>query len=125
LWRELKDHLQDKHGISVQAYETGARAGHTIRDILEDLARDSTFAILVFTAEDEQPDGTFRARQNVVHEAGLFQGKLGFSRAIILLEDGVQQFSNIAGIQYIPFSRGNIREAYGDVVATINREFQN
>jgi hypothetical protein len=36
-WRDLKDHLQDKHGIQIEAYETGARAGHAIRDILEDM----------------------------------------------------------------------------------------
>jgi len=30
-WRDLKDHLQEKHGYRVEAYETGARAGHTIR----------------------------------------------------------------------------------------------
>jgi hypothetical protein len=27
-WRDLKDHLQDKHGIQVEAYETGSREGH-------------------------------------------------------------------------------------------------
>ena len=35
LWRELKDHLQDKHGYEIEAYEIGSRAGHTIRDILQ------------------------------------------------------------------------------------------
>ncbi len=90
LWIELKDHLQDKHHIQIEAYETGARAGHTIRDILEDMVDKSTFALLVLTAEDEQLDGTFRARQNVIHETGLFQGRLGFSRAIVLLEEGTE-----------------------------------
>jgi len=28
-WRDLKDHLQDKHGFKIEAYESGARAGHT------------------------------------------------------------------------------------------------
>ncbi len=124
LWAQLKDHLQDKHQIKVEAYETGARAGHTIRDILEDLIQTSTFALLVLTGEDEQADGTVHARQNVIHEAGLFQGRLGFSRAVVLLEEGVQEFSNIAGIQYVPFSRGNIKETFGEVVATIRREFK-
>jgi hypothetical protein len=66
LWRDLKDHLHEKHGYSVVAYETGARAGHTIRDVLEEMADKSSFALLVMTAEDEQADGTLRARQNVV-----------------------------------------------------------
>ena len=50
-------------------------------------------AFLVLTAEDEQTDGTLHARENVIHEAGLFQGRLGFEKAIILLEEGCQEFS--------------------------------
>lgn len=122
-WRDLKDHLLDKHGYSVEAYEVGARAGHTIRDILEDMLSKSNFACLVMTSEDETADGQMRARQNVIHEIGLFQGKLGFSKAIVLLESGTENFSNIAGIQYISFSKNNIKETFGDVVATLRREF--
>lgn len=29
-WRDLKDHLIDKHGYKIEAYESGARAGHTV-----------------------------------------------------------------------------------------------
>lgn len=123
LWRDLKDHLQEKHGYKIEAYETGARAGHSIRDILEEMAAKSSFAILVLTAEDEMPDGGHRARQNVIHEAGLFQGRLGFARAIMLLEDGVEEFSNVQGVQYIRFSRLNIKETFGEVLATLRREF--
>jgi predicted nucleotide-binding protein len=122
-WRDLKDHLQDQHGYQIQAYEIGARAGHVIRDILEEMLTKSSFAVLVMTAEDEMLDEQFRARQNVVHEIGLFQGKLGFSRAIVLVEEGVEVFSNLQGIQQIRFSKGNIRETYGDVLATLRREF--
>ena len=52
------------------------------------------------TGEDETKDGKLLARQNVVHEAGLFQGgKLGFTRAIILLEEVTEEFSNLAGLK--------------------------
>lgn len=123
LWRDLKDHLHEKHDYDVVAYEIGSRAGHAIRDILEDMLSKSSFAVLVMTAEDQTIDGRFQARQNVIHETGLFQGKLGFSRAIMLLEDGAEEFSNIHGIEQIRFSRGNIKETYGEVLATIKREF--
>lgn len=122
-WRDLKDHLQDKHDIQIEAYETGARAGHTIRDILEDMADKSSFALLIMTAEDEQADGALRSRQNVIHEIGLFQGKLGFSRAIVLMEEGVEEFSNINGVQQIRYTKSNIKETFGEVLATIRREF--
>jgi predicted nucleotide-binding protein len=123
-WRDLKDHLHDKHEYQVEAYEIGARAGHAIRDILEDMLTKSSFALLVMTAEDETSDGTLRARQNVIHEIGLFQGRLGFSKSIVLLEEGTDEFSNIQGIDQIRFSKNNIRETFGDVLATLRREFR-
>ena len=123
-WRDLKDHLQDQHEIKVVAYEIGARAGHTIRDILDDMLGRASIAFLVMTGEDTQNDGTLRARQNVVHETGLFQGRLGFSRGIVLLESGAEEFSNLYGIQQIIFAKGSIRETFGDVLANIKREFE-
>lgn len=123
-WRDLKDHLTDKHDYKIEAYETGARAGHTIRDILDDMATKSSFAILVMTGEDEGADGTLKARPNVVHEVGLFQGRLGFSRAIVLLEEGTEEFSNLYGIQQLRFAKNNIKEVFGDVLATLKREFE-
>ena len=122
-WRDLKDHLHEKHDYRVEAYEIGARAGHTIRDVLEDMLSKTSFAVLVMTGEDETSEGDFRARQNVIHEAGLFQGRLGFNRAIILLEDGTDEFSNIKGIQQIRFGKNNIKETFGEVLATLRREF--
>ena len=122
-WRELKDHLTDKHNYRVIAYEVGARAGHTIRDILDEMLTVSSFALLVMTGDDETDVGQLRARQNVVHELGLFQGKLGFHRAIAVAEHGVELFSNIDGVQQLHFSSGNIAEIYGDVLATLRREF--
>lgn len=122
-WRDLKDHLADKHGFKIIAYETGARAGHTIRDILDDMLGQTSFAILVMSGEDLHMDNSIHPRANVIHETGLFQGKLGFSRAIVLLEDGTTEFSNLFGIQQIRYSKGNIKETFGEVLATIKREF--
>lgn len=124
-WRELKDHLHDKHSYNIEAYEVGARAGHAVRDILEEMLSRSSFAILVMTGEDKDEKGNLRARDNVIHELGLFQGKLGFSRAIILLEEGTQEFSNISGIQQIRYSKNKIIETFGEVLATLKREFEN
>ena len=92
LWRDLRDHLADHHGYEVVSYESGSRAGHSIRDVITELMAVSSFAILVMTAEDELSDGSFHARQNVIHEIGLFQGHLGFSKAIVLKE-GTQKSS--------------------------------
>lgn len=123
LWRELKDHLQDQHGFEVIAYEVGARSGHAIRDILAEMLDKGDFAILVMTGEDSTADDRLMPRLNVVHELELFQGHLGFSKAIVLLEQGTQEFSNIHGTHQIRFAKENIKETFGDVLATLRREF--
>ncbi len=91
---------------------TKSRTGETIINILEEFLDKTSFAILIMTAEDETSDGKSRARQNVIHEAGLFQGRLGFDKVIILKQAGVEEFSNIAGLQYIPFSDDNIEQSF-------------
>lgn len=73
---------------------------------------ESSIAILVLTAEDETAEGKTRARQNVIHEAGLFQGRLGFDKVIILKQDGIEEFSNIAGLQYISFKGEEIEYCF-------------
>jgi hypothetical protein len=123
-WQQLRDHLRDKHEYNIVTFETGARAGHNIRDVLEEMLEQSSIAFLVLTGEDETSDQRLRARQNVIHETGLFQGKLGFSKAIVILEEGVEEFSNNAGIQHISFAKGHIEGVFGDVVATIRREMK-
>jgi predicted nucleotide-binding protein len=74
------------------------------------------------TAEDELLDGKIQARMNVIHEVGLFQSKLGFSKAIVLLEDGCEEFSNIQGLGQIRFPNGNIAGAFEDIRKVLERE---
>ena len=87
----------------------------------------SSFALLLLTAEDVHANGEMHARENVIHELGLYQGRrgrLGFLRAIALVEDGVREFSNILGINQIRFPKGMVRSTFGDVLATVQREFE-
>ena len=87
------------------------------------MLNESSFACLILTGEDIDKDDLLHARENVIHEAGLFQGRLGFSRSIICKEDGVEEFSNIRGIDRVRFSKGGIKEIYGEIIAIIKREF--
>ena len=82
----------------------------------------ATVAFLLMTGEDETAEGSLRARENVVHEAGLFQGRLGFGKTIVLLEDGCKEFSNITGLGRIPFPKNNIAAAFEEVRKFLERE---
>lgn len=50
--REITDHLRDLHGDVVWAYETGARGGYTVREVLDELMAQASVAVLVLTADD-------------------------------------------------------------------------
>jgi predicted nucleotide-binding protein len=62
------------------------------------------------------------ARENVIYEIGLFQGFFGFSRAIVLLEEGCEEFSNIQGVTQIRFPTGNIMACSEDIRRVLERE---
>jgi hypothetical protein len=49
-------------------------------------------------------------------------GGPGFSRAIVLLEEGCEEFSNIEGLGQIRFPKNNIRSAFHDVQLVLERE---
>jgi predicted nucleotide-binding protein len=123
LWRELKDFLVE-FSVDVETFETLPRYGRTAVDVVRVMLDRADFAFLIHTGEDETTEGKLRARQNVVHETGLFQGRLGFERAIILREDGVEEFSNLAGLQEIHFPAGNIRAVFGEVARLIRTILQ-
>lgn len=112
LWARLQLYIKDDLALSTLTFEDESRTSETIINILSQFLDESSFAILIMTAEDETADGKIRARQNVIHEAGLFQGRLGFDKVIILKQDSVEEFSNIAGLQYIPFSGDNIEQTF-------------
>lgn len=122
VWRELKDFLADRLKLDCVEFNSESAAGVATKERLEEMLRQSGFAFLVLTAEDERVDGTRHARENVIHECGLFQGWLGFKRAIVLLEQGCAQFSNIHGLTHIAFPTGSITAAYEEIRRVLERE---
>lgn len=122
LWKDLKDFIQDRIGLPWDEFNRVPVAGVTNIERLTQMLDDAAIAFLVLTAEDEQSDGKMHARLNVIHEAGLFQGRLGFTRAIVLLEEGCEEFSNIQGLGQIRFPKGNIAAAFEEVRRVLERE---
>jgi predicted nucleotide-binding protein len=121
-WRELKDFVSDRLSLPYDEFNRVPVAGTTNVDRLSQMLDNAAVAFLVLTAEDEKVDGAVVARQNVVHEAGLFQGRLGFSRTIIMFEDGCEQFSNADGLRQIRFPAGNVAATFEEVRQVLERE---
>jgi predicted nucleotide-binding protein len=121
LWLAVRAFLEKDCGLRVICFESEPRTSESIVSILEEMLDQVGFAVIVLTAEDATADGHVRARQNVIHEAGLAQGKLGFKKVVILKQDTVEELSNLAGLQYIPF-KDRIEQSFYDLDRVLKRE---
>jgi hypothetical protein len=121
-WLSLQTHLSNNLHLDWEEFNRDSAAGQTTPERLTNMLDRARFAFIVMTGEDEAVGSAMRARSNVIHEVGLFQGRLGFNRAIILLEDGCERFSNIDGLTYIGFPKGNISASFDDVYRVLLRE---
>ena len=122
VWRELKDFISGRVGLPWDEFNRVPIAGITNISRLSEMLDAAAIAFLVMTAEDEMADGAMQARMNVVHEAGLFQGRLGFTKAIVVFEEGCAEFSNIDGLGQLRFPKGKISAIFEDVRQVLERE---
>ncbi|HEY8473617.1 MAG TPA: PfkB family carbohydrate kinase [Natronosporangium sp.] len=120
-WRQVQQFLEDYGGLRVYTLSTeahGADLGNQLRAHLADCG----FGVCVLTAETAGPGGLGYADQSVVHQAGLLQGRYGFRRVAILVEQGCEAFSNVAGLIRLDFPRGHIETTFWQLEQMLRRE---
>lgn len=122
VWRDLKDFVRDRLRLPHDEFNRVPVAGITNIARLSEMLDAAACAFVMMTAEDELADGKAQARMNVIHEVGLFQGRLGFTKAIVLLEDGCEEFSNIQGLGQIRFPKGNVSAKFEEIRQVLERE---
>ena len=121
LGADLKDFIQDRLGLAWDEFNREPTAGYSTKERLESMLDEACFAFLVMTAEDEHADGSKHARKRDSRSRSL-PGRLGFERAIILLEEGCAEFSNITGITQIRFPQGHIMAKSKEIRRVLERE---
>ena len=120
-WRDLEEHVGNRHRCRIESYEIGSRAGHAIRDILEVVVgAEDGCAILVVTGEDVALNPSSDLRLDLAHEAGVFQGRLGFDNVMILAEQGIQGLSGMRNLRQVRFRKDSMRETFGLVSAALD-----
>lgn len=115
VWKDLVEIIEKRLGLVTDAFEREVSVGTTTHSRIHNMLDSANFAFLIMTAEDLHSDNKHHARENVIHEIGLFQGRLGPERAIILLEDGCEEFGNIIGLTQIRFPKGNIKSKFLEI----------
>jgi predicted nucleotide-binding protein len=109
---KLKDFIENRLGVRTIVLADQPSQGLTIVEKLERAAKQCSFAVILLTKDDEQKHDAVRARQNVIHELGFFQGRYGRKNVVLLAERGVELFSNISGIVRIEFELGHFESIF-------------
>ena len=87
-----------------------ADKGRTVIEKFESEGNDVGFAVVLLTADDKGRKNYARkwqdrARQNVVFEMGYFMALLGRERVMLLLQEGVEEPSDLKGVVYTPLDK--------------------
>lgn len=105
---ELKEKVArrlDQQGIEAIILSEQVNRGRTIIEKLEAYS-DVNVAIILFTQDDlgvakeEKGNEKYRARQNVVFEAGYFMGYLGRENIIMIADENVEIPGDLSGMVY-------------------------
>jgi len=111
-WRRVQPFIEKDVGLKTIELAQEANLGRTIIEKLIDNASRCDSAVIVMTGDDVANEDEARVRENVMHEIGFFQGRYGRSFVALLHEDGVNIPTNLAGVAYIPFPKGNIEAGF-------------
>ena len=102
----------------MQQPDAGCR---TVIEKFEHYAETCSYAIAVFTPDDEVKNGDeayLQARPNVIYELGWFCGRLGRGNVMLLLKQGTSMFSDFGGIIQKRFTE-NISEKVLEIKADL------
>lgn len=119
-WRQVQAYIDKDLKMETLELAQSANRGRTVLQKLDEESGKCSYAVVVMTGDDKAEDGTPRARENVMHEIGFFQGKFGLPNVCLLYEEGTNIPSNIHGLVYLPYPKDMVRATYGD----LSRELQ-
>jgi predicted nucleotide-binding protein len=119
-WREVQAYVEKDIELATLELAQAPSSGQTIIEKLESNASSCDSAVIVMTGDDIDASGQARARENVMHEIGFFQGKYRRARVCLLHEEAVSIPTNLSGVVYVPFPKGNVAASFG----VLNRELK-
>ena len=122
-WTKVQPHIERDLNVRTLELAQEPNMGRSVLGKLDEETRKCTYAVIVMTGDDADATGGARARQNVIHEIGYFQARYGLSRVCLLHEDGTNIMSNIHGLVYIPFTKGNVAMTFGHLMRELKAAY--
>jgi hypothetical protein len=114
-WYKVQAYLEKDLNIPTMELAQEPNIGRTVLQKLNDESDKCSVAIIVMTGDDIAAGDEVRARENVMHEIGYFQGKYGLKNVVLLHEEGVNIPSNIHGLVYIGFPKDTAEATFGGI----------
>jgi sugar/nucleoside kinase (ribokinase family) len=111
-WLAVKELVEAELNLRAHYFERQTWGSIAVTEAIAANLERCSFAICVLTAEDLTAEGKRLARQNVVHEIGLFQGRYGFDRVVVLAEEGCDYVPSLALPYCITFAHNGIRSTF-------------
>jgi predicted nucleotide-binding protein len=111
-WRAVQAFIEKDVQLPTIELAQEANLGRTIIEKLIDSAARCSSAVIVMTGDDVANEEESRVRENVMHEIGFFQGRYGRNLVVLLHEEGVNVPTNLAGVAYVPFPKGNVEAGF-------------
>jgi predicted nucleotide-binding protein len=122
-WREVQAYIERDLGVPTLELAQQPNLGRTILQKLAEESDQCSYAVIVMTGDDQVAAGAPRARENVIHEIGYFQGRYGLANVCLLHEEGTSIPSNVHGVVYIPFPKGMVSAAFGILTRELSAAF--
>ena len=123
-WLQVQAFIEKDVKVSTLELAQEPNKGRTVLQKLGEESDKCSFAVIVMTGDDDLGAGAPRARENVMHEIGFFQGKYGLERVCLLYEEGTNIPSNIHGLVYVPFPKGYVNATFGALQRELGAAFQ-
>jgi predicted nucleotide-binding protein len=119
-WREVQAFIEKDANLPTLELAQEVNLGSTVIEKLEHNAAKCDSAVIVMTGDDTDAGGQARARENVMHEIGFFQGRFGRKKVVLLHEEGVSIPTNLSGVVYVPFPKGSISAGFHVLARELN-----
>ena len=125
IWLKVARFIDKETGLHLESVELAEEPnkGRTVIDKLIEEGDECSYAVIVMTGDDFTADDKARARENVIHELGYFQGRYGRERICILHEENVSIPSNLGGVVYYGFPKGEVRGTFADLQKELRQAF--